>query len=409
MEIDLDLKVKLYNEYLNNGGIEKIWFPELCESLLKVKSLPNGKVNPDTIDSCANAAMLDYIGSQLIVPFASETQLSYYETLLQKSIFYEQINIETAKEFDEVFYKYADSQNILFRGLNEAKYRLYSSLQREWINSKLYEKHTSYKFFLERLVNNVRIQQGNALTKYLDKIGIDPENDLAVLSFLQHYGCPTPLLDWTYNFSNALFFAIQNLNTQPPNWEIEKYFCVYYLEEEFFEDYSMQKLFKIGLKKQKEDFAIDFKAALKKRGFPEELIEKAYSEEELSELFFRVHGKNLMTYMTKVEKLLKAPMAYYSDDKTHINLRYSLNNNMNIVNQQGVFTWNASPTKPIEQIPFERAEQLGRDKVLFSKCININKELSSHVEMRIAKRGVTKEFIYPNARSIVRKAFEDTV
>lgn len=408
MEIDLDLKVKLYNEYLNNGGIEKIWFPELLESLLKVKSLPNGKVNPDTIDSCANAAMLAYVGSQLIVPFSSDKELSYYETLLQKSTFYEQINIETAEEFDEVFDNYADSQNILFRGLNEAKYRLYSSLQREWINSKLYEKHTSYKDFLEKLISNARVQQGNALTKYLEKIGIDPENDLAVLSFLQHYGCPTPLLDWTYNFCNALFFSIQNLNTQAANWEIEKYFCVYYLEEEFFEEYSMQKLFKQGLQKQKETFSTNFKEALKKRGFPEELIEKAYSKEELSELFFRIHGKGLMTYMTKVEKLLKAPMAYYSDDKTDLNLKYSLNNNMNIINQQGVFTWNASPTKPIEQIPFERAEQLGRDKVLFSKCININKELSGHVEMRIAKRGVTKDFIYPDAWKIVKQAFEDT-
>ena len=83
--------------------------------------------------------------------------------------------------------------------------------------------------------------------KYLDKIGLDPENDLAVLSFLQHYGCPTPLLDWTYNFSNALFFSVQNLDKQTANWEIEKYFCVYFLEEEFFETYSMQKLFKIVL------------------------------------------------------------------------------------------------------------------------------------------------------------------
>ena len=194
MEIDLDLKVKLFNEYLNNGGIEKIDFPELLDSLLKVKSLPNGKVNPETIDSLANSAMLAYIGSQLMEPFNSDKYLSQYETLLQKSIFFTQINIETKDEFDEVFYKYIDSTNILFRGLNEAKYRLYSSLQREWITSKLYEIHSSYEIFLKNLIQNARFQEGKILSKYLDKIGIDPENDLAVLSFLQHYGCPTPLL-----------------------------------------------------------------------------------------------------------------------------------------------------------------------------------------------------------------------
>lgn len=211
MQIDLDLKVKLFNEYLENGGIEKIVFPQLLESLLKVKSLPNGKVNPETVDSVAKAAMLAYIGTQLMEPFNSDTYLSQYETILQKSIFFTQTNIETEEEFDEIFEKYIYSKNILFRGLNEAKYRLYSSLQREWITSKLYENNSSYEAFLSTLITNAKLQEGEILSKYLNKIGIDSENDLAVLSFLQHYGCPTPLLDWTYSFPNSLFFC----NTKP--------------------------------------------------------------------------------------------------------------------------------------------------------------------------------------------------
>ena len=110
MEIDLDLKVKLYNEYLNNGGIEKIFFPELLDSLMKVKSLPNGRVNPKTVDSIVNAAMLSYIGSQLMEPFYSNKYLSEYETLLQKSIFFTQTNIDTVKEFDEIFDKYENNK-----------------------------------------------------------------------------------------------------------------------------------------------------------------------------------------------------------------------------------------------------------------------------------------------------------
>ncbi|MEJ7682630.1 MAG: hypothetical protein WKG06_33190 [Segetibacter sp.] len=37
MEIDLYLKVKLFNEYLNNGGVEKIDFPELLDLAFKSK------------------------------------------------------------------------------------------------------------------------------------------------------------------------------------------------------------------------------------------------------------------------------------------------------------------------------------------------------------------------------------
>ena len=409
MEIDLDLKVKLYKEYLENGGYEKIPFIELCQSLKEVKTLPNGKVDPKTINPIANAAMLAYLGTQLMEPFNSDKYLSQYETLLQKSIFFTQVNIETREEFDEVFDKYAKSEHILFRGLNEAKYRLYSSLQREWITSKLYEKHKTYESFLETMIKNARLQEGKVLVKYLDKIGVDSENDLAVLSFLQHYGCPTPLLDWTYSFPNALFFALQNLKEPQGKWEIEKYFCVYYLEEDFFERASMQKVFDMGLGEQKNKFKQEFVEQLKSSGVFEGLFEKLITPEHITKMFYMLHGKQLMTYMTKIEKLVKAPMLYFSDEKTDTHLKYNLNTNMNIVNQNGVFTWNANPTKPIEHIPFEKFKENESTKtVLFSKCININKELASHVKKRITKLGITKRYIYPNAWRIAQQAFANT-
>jgi len=410
MQIDVDLKVKLFNEYLNNGGIEKIDFPELLESLLKVKTLPNGKVNPDTIDSLANSAMLAYIGSQLMEPFSSDKYLSEYETLLQKSIFFTQINIETKEEFDEVFNEFLTTKNTLFRGLNEAKYRLYSSLQRGWITSKLYEKHLSYETFLKSLIENAKSQEGGVLSKYFDKIRIDTENDLAVLSFLQHYGCPTPLLDWTYSFPNALFFATQNLQKPKGSWEIEKYFCVYYLEEEFFEKKSMQKIFNVGLQKQKENLKKEFTEHLKASGVFEGLIDKLITQEHIDKMFYILHGKQLMTYMTKIEKIIKVPMLYFSDVKTDDNLKYCLNTSMNIVNQNGVFTWNAHPTKPIEHIPFENSQKNESNKaILFSKCININKDLAAHVKKRLTKLGISNKFIYPSAKRIAQQAYKKTL
>ena len=409
MEIDLDLKVKLYNEYLNNGGIEEIYFPQLLESLLKVKSLPNGKVNPSTVDPIVNSAMLAYVGSQLMEPFSSNKYLSQYETLLQKSIFFTQTNIETAKEFDDIFEKYENSENILFRGSNEAKYRLYSSLQREWITKKLYEKHTSYQDYLISLIHNARQQEGGILSKYFDKIGIDPDNDLAVLSFLQHYGCPTPLLDWTYSFHNSLFFATRNIKKTEQKWEIEKYLCVYYLEEHFFEKASMQQIFEVGLKAQKEKLKNEFLENIKTSGVFEGLIDKLITPEHIDKMFYQLHGKQLMTYMTKIERLLKTPMLYFSDDKTENNLKYSLNNSLNIVNQSGVFIWNSDPTKPIEQITFENTKIKDiQNSVLFSKCININKKLVGHIKKRITKKGITKKYIYPNAWDIARQTFGRT-
>lgn len=45
--------------------------------------------------------------------------------------------------------------------------------------------------------------------------------------------CPTPLLDWTYKFQNALFFGLDGLEKNQGAKEIDDYFSLFYLEEEY--------------------------------------------------------------------------------------------------------------------------------------------------------------------------------
>ena len=409
MEIDFDLKVKLFKEYLENGGYEKIVFPELLEDLLKTRSLPNGNPDPSTFSSSVRAAMNAIVASQLMPPFLSDTRLSEYETLLQKEIFYDQTNVETEKEFEEVFEKYNNRKDILFRGLSEAKYRLYSSLQRQWITMKLYEKHKSYQEFLERLLSNARQEQAGALSKYLKSTGFDPENDLAVLSFLQHHGCPTPLLDWTYNFCNALYFATENVKTSEGKHEIDDYICVYFLEEEFLEKNSMKEIVESGLKENNAKFKQGVQDNMKSKGFTDEQIAQTFPDEYVTDIFLMLHGKGAMTFMTKVDKLITLPILYFSDENKNFKLKYYLNNNMNIVNQQGVFTWNSNPTKPIEHVANEEYNSMHKESTYrFSQCININKRLANYVKEKLTSFGVTKDFIYPDPWKISQATFDKT-
>ena len=163
---NLDLKVKLFNEYLENGGVEKIVFPDLLEDLIKVKKGPDGKVDPDTVSPLVNAAMQAHLGSHLMPPFFHEEHISEYSSTLQKNNSFVQENIDTEEQFDKIYEEYTAKKDTLFRGQREAKWRLYSKLQRLWILEKLYEKH-DFKAFLESLVELGKEEYGKSIQDLL--------------------------------------------------------------------------------------------------------------------------------------------------------------------------------------------------------------------------------------------------
>lgn len=239
---NLDIKIKLTKEYLDNGGYKKLWSIGLLEDLKLVKSGADGKVDSDTVSTRVNAFMLTILASQLTPPFYSPNHMSEYETTLQKSLSFDQENIDTIEQFDKIYKEYKDKTDFLFRGQREAKWRLYGNLQRHWILDKLNDKFESYQVLQEKLVEFGRSQYNEKYIELLGEKHDDADNDIAVLSFLQHHGCPTPLLDWTYKFQNALFFALDGLEHNERKREIDDYFSLYFIEERYFEKGGMRSL-----------------------------------------------------------------------------------------------------------------------------------------------------------------------
>jgi hypothetical protein len=396
---NLDLKIKLTNEYLNNGGIEHILDSELLEEFLMVTPGQDGKVDPDTVSSRVNAFMLTILASHIGPPTFSSMHLSEYASTLQKSYSIDQQNIDTPNQFDIIYEEYKNKTGFIFRGQREAKWRLYNSLQRHWLLQKLFESE-NYEALIKRLIATGKADYLDQIRKLFDTHNVDIENDVAILGYLQHHGCPTPLMDWTLKFQSALFFALDGLTPNPQPIEIQNYCSVYFIDEKYLSHASMRYLINVSLDAVEKPELMKVIASIAKDEPTRIAMEKKFGDRKLFDRK-RFPGSGLVTHMTKIEHIINTPILYFSDDDSESGIIFSLKNSMNILNQSGVFLWNYDPAKPIELIGDEQYRKTNGKKDYedvnyhFCNCFNIHKSLETHIRARLEADGITRDFIYP--------------
>ncbi len=408
--MDADLKYKYFKEWLDNGG--DLIFPPLIEDLKKIKFDDNGKVIAKSITPAINSAMLSIIATHLDNPHFDGKSLSEYKSIIQKEQFFDQINIEAKDEFDSFYKEYIEKKEILFRGVKESKWRLYNSLQRFWILNDYLKKEIPYQGFLKNLVDNARKQNNNLLTNFLKINGISPENDIAILSFLQHYGCQTPLLDWTYNLDIALFFGSENLN-KDIKLDIDNYFSIYILEEKHIKNSSLRNIVNEVLKSLESKVKEDTSRNAELEGIDEENMNKFFSPNRLGLTTKILYGKKLITKASTIEGLFIYPMAYFSDtdEKEDYLIPFSLNNNLNVVNQNGVFIFNNNPIKSLEENSMDiyKENNPHEDNYRFCICVNINKSLEDYIIQKLNDKGINKSYIYPDPYKLSEDIFFKTI
>lgn len=399
---NLELKVKLTNEYLRNGGIEKIFDIQLLEDIINTKFNANGEVDSNTITSRLNAFMNVILFSQNLPPINLENKTSEYTSLIQKSLFFDQINIETEKEIDDLFEKYENQTEIIFRGQREAKWRLYSSLQRFWNWDNLKENQ-NYVEFLKKIISAGKENYSKEIESILNENHIDALNDIAILSFLQHHDCPTPLLDWTYDFKISIYFAIDGLEENNVVKEIADYFSIYFIEENDFQAGSVKSILDEGLSEIGENKKLELinkiaKDESHKKEMIEHFKERSYIDRN------RIKGSGLIEHMTKIEHMANIPLSYFSDKDITSGIAFSLINSNNILNQNGAFTWNSHISKPIEVVGneqfLENETEYEPNDYIFCSCYNINKKLEKYIREKLNKLNITEEYIYPDKELI---------
>jgi len=408
---DLSTKYKFFKEWLNNGGKDNPLPPNLAVSIEKLEFDANGDPKPESVSPVLNSAMLAILGSHFSNPYQLQGNLSEYQSLLQKDFYFEQYSILTEEDFEKFYTEFYESNKIIFRGVPEAKWRLYNSLQRHWIKTEKKNNLEKYKSYVKSLTDNARIENNDLLKKFLRKNNINPDNDVAILSFLQHYGCPTPMLDWTYNLDCALFFATENVTTTGRK-EIDEFISIYFLEEEHIKETSLRIITENVLKSYEEKIQKETIENGKKEGITKEEISKFFSPVRLALTAKMLYGKLAITGACRVDSIFMNPMSYFSDvDEDVVDLiPFSLNNNLNVVNQNGIFIFSNHPVNSLEEVGVNSHVEDGgdRDVYRFCKCYNIHKTLVPHILQKLESMGVNYESIYPNPVKLVGSVFENT-
>lgn len=404
--MDTELKIKYLIEWLKNGGKP---MSHIIEDFKKIKLDKSNKIIEESITPTLNAMMLAIIASELHNPFFTENKLSEYSSHIQKEIFFDQKIIDNKSELNDYL-----NENIttptLYRGVKESKWRLYNSLQREWILGGNKDNIECYKDYIKKILYNARNIDKSVIKNFFEINNLNPNNDVAILSFLQHYGCPTPLLDWTYSKDIALYFAIENLHfNQNPKKEIDNYFSIYFIEEKYFKGTSIRKAINKFLKEKETSVMNHFIQENFKDGLKKEETERLITSERLEIMTKMMFGSEVTTVACSIDGIFLNDMSYFSDnDSEEENIvRFKLNNNLNIVNQNGVFIFNNNPILSLEEVGMNLYKEKNPDKdsYKFSKCINIHKNLKDEVIKYLKKKGITRNYVYPNPKIIAKKVY----
>lgn len=303
--------------------------------------------------------------------------LSEYNNLRAKAQFYNCTTIDDTQEFDRIFKEIMDNKSgYMFRSVNEARFKLYSSAQRQWIWNSLLNNYPSYKDYINRLVDQVKSHQHIMSFFYNNHI---PLNDFVVLALLQHYGQPSPLVDFTYNPLLSLYFAFDNVKPGTTEDEIGNYVSLYRMKYTQHCFCSIQAVNAQGADTLSEE--------LQKLNIPATQIDADKALSDIQNLTYNTYD-NIGFILVHGDKIgitnIKIPALDFT-------CTYNITN-PNLRNQEGLFMLNTTEDIPLEELVRKKHRYVGP----LIDCYNINKGLATYVKDKyLNPAGINHSLVYP--------------
>ena len=316
-------------------------------------------------------------------------KLPEYKELQDKGNYFDNYAIKTLKDFDTFYSDFAQKEGLIYRGVNEAKFHIYTSAQRFWLTDNL-KSQSTFTCFIDVLLN--KLKSDNTIIEYLNSTDV-AYNDVLGLAMLQHFGAPSTLIDFSLNLNCALFFAFDGMKKGNSYNEIDDYVSIYVVNRKSLENSLLPNLTEMyahgmetGTKMIEDLIAEDSKINVDSSLIQN--IDKFVCWYNPSNPQGGLSSFNTPFYIGNplVEKS-------FSTFKNNQKLYWS---NINLIAQKGCFILNTHESQPLEEFMASKGYKI--------KCFNIHKTLSEYIKEKIKLRN---DDIYPDLHKRISSIYTD--
>lgn len=316
-------------------------------------------------------------------------KLPEYKELQEKTGYFDISVIETPKDFESFYSGFANEKGLIYRGVNEAKFHIYTSAQRFWLTDNL-KSQSSFTEFIGKLL--CKLKSDNTIIEYLKSTDV-AYNDVLGLAMLQHFGAPSTLIDFSLDLNCALFFAFDGMKKGNPDDEIDDYVSIYVVDRKSLDNSllpNLTEMYAYGMEsgtKMLEDLIAE-----------EPKIRVDYSQIQNLEKFVCWYDpsnpqgglSSLNTTCYIGNPLVEKSFSTYKGNQK---LYWS---NINLIAQKGCFILNTHESQPLEEFMASKGYKI--------ICFNIHKTLSEYIKDKIKLRN---DDIYPDLHKRISSIYTD--
>ena len=292
-----------------------------------------------------------------------------YESFEEKSeVFKENFKIDNEEEVDSIVSMYSSHEkDFLYRGINTATYKLYSSSQVQWMLSDAISKKTNIEDYYNFIMDSIELtRENNRVKQYIKDNGIS-DNDLFILALMQHYGMPSPVLDFSHSIFGALYFAWDKCDRtlSDTQTQLSDYISLYVINKKIdWVNCSVQNVMRNSAEQLNDMLQKD-------KFFTAGMVDTKDVEKEFLKLpYLKFKDWNFVAVEDNPENPVKISIPALKFD-----CEYQIINDR-IISQQGMFIANNTLDKPLVELMNDWCKEK------YFVCYNIHKKLLDYIKQK---------------------------